>query len=189
MRSAIFRIVAVVTFCWAVFGLLSLLSELKILVDGLDWSISHASISYKEILLEIGRRISQAVSGYREIVRSLARLLHLPRLPSFVYDVIGIVMFSIGRGYWIGQRANQAYFVWFEREKSERYPLKKYLRKHPLLYASKRFKIYFLPTWFGRFRLSRFLGLLVSIWVVYGGVIAIVLVALFGVDYAYRHFT
>jgi hypothetical protein len=104
MRSAIFRIFAAIGFCWLVFGTLSLLSELRFLLDGLDWSVSHVSISIKDALLEIGKRISQAVSGYREFVRELVRLLHLPHLPPVMYDVLAILGFSIGRGYWLNSR-------------------------------------------------------------------------------------
>jgi hypothetical protein len=107
MRSTIFRIIAIVAFCWAIFGLLSLLSELRFLVDALDWSISHVSISFKAILLEIGKRISEAVSGYREFVRMIARLLHLPYLPSWVYEVVAVITLSIGRGLWPGERADR----------------------------------------------------------------------------------
>jgi hypothetical protein len=103
MRSPI-RIIAVVLFCWAVFGLLSLLSDLKFFVDGVDLSIAHVSILVRDFLLTIGKWISEAVSGYRELVRGLARLLHLPRLPPVLYDVVGVLSFSIGCGFWLGRR-------------------------------------------------------------------------------------
>jgi hypothetical protein len=100
--------IAIAAFCWAAFGLVSLLSELKFLIDGLDWSISHWAISYKDVLLKLGKLVSRAVSGYREFVRSTARLLHLPHLPSYLYDVIGVAALSIGCGYWLGRRGVQA---------------------------------------------------------------------------------
>jgi hypothetical protein len=101
MRSIFNTIIAVGAFCWAVFALLSLLSDLKFLVDAMDWFLGHFSVSFKDILLVIGKRISEAVSGYRELVRGLARLLHLPPIPSVVSDAAGIVLFSISRGSWL----------------------------------------------------------------------------------------
>ena len=222
MRSVIFRVIATAAFCWAVFGLLSLLSEFKFLVDGLDWSISHWGISYRDVLLEIGKRISQAVSGYREFVRSFARLLHLPHLPSFMYDVIGVVAFSIGRGYSLGQRGIKIRYkhltalgidpsVRLENEMHHRKFLiirkenpfgdddpswlrqaiydddkkalvRQYYRKHPLQSWYKNLsdnKLWMLP---------KFLRKVTAQCLVYGGAVAIVILGLFSVDYAYRHF-
>jgi hypothetical protein len=90
MRSAIYRIIAVVMFSWAVVAAFSLLSRLGFLVDGIDWSA---------VLLEISKWISEAVSGYRELLRGLERSLHFPQLPSLLYDIVGVGLFAIARGY------------------------------------------------------------------------------------------
>jgi hypothetical protein len=61
--------IGIVLFCWAVFSALSLLSDLHFLVDGLNWSISHLDFSFKAVLIEIGRRISESFGA---VVCSLA---------------------------------------------------------------------------------------------------------------------
>jgi hypothetical protein len=194
-RSGLTSIVGIGLFCWAVFGLLSLLSELKFLVEAVHWSVGHVSISFKDILLEIGKRISQAVSGYREFVRSVARLLHLPHLSSFLYDVIGVVTFS-GLGYRLGRRAIQARKEWWSAMIERRFPgsgLREvpveleedymYWREHPLqlAYIRLRQNVRWLPLPVGGRKI-------VARCLVYGGAVAVVLAALFTVDYVYRHF-
>jgi hypothetical protein len=189
MRSFISWTVGVGLLCWGICSTLSLLSELHIVVDGLNWSISHVSVSLKTVLLEIGKRVSETVSEYRALVRGMARLLHLPRLPSFVYDVIGVVTFSIRRGYWLGERDAQAvdemhalypieegpwpgteeWKVWAKR-------YDRFYRKHPL------------RRWYNRHSRRWPFPDVVSSTLVYGGSVAIILSVLFGIDYVYRHF-
>jgi hypothetical protein len=183
MRSAIFRVVAVITFCWAIFALLSLLSELKFVTDGLQWSISHSSISFKAILLEIGKRVPQAVSGYRDLVRALARLIHLPQL-AFVYDFFGVAAFSVGRGFWLHQR---------QRWVRIRGPLFKVTHTLESYVGLRVLRWTIVHTkWkdaLGAVKLFADPVIhFVAIIIVYGGFVAIVLGALLGIDYLYRHF-
>jgi hypothetical protein len=188
MRSAIFRVIAVVAFCWAIFGLLSLLSELKFLIDGLDWSISHVSISYKAVLLEVGRRVPQTVSGYHELVRLLAGLLHLPHLPSFVYDVFSVVAFSVGRGFWLYQRSKERRWVRIRGPLLQlTHTLESYVGLRVLRWTILHTK------WkdvLGAVKLFADPVIhIAAICIVYGGCVAIVLAALFGIDFVYRHFS
>jgi hypothetical protein len=104
MRTTIFRIIAVIGVCWAVFGLLSLASELRFLVDGLSWAVNCVP-SVKMILLAIGKRVSAAVFSYQEFSVGLFRLMHLPVLPHNWFDVAGIMTAAIGRGLWFSHRA------------------------------------------------------------------------------------
>lgn len=193
MRSAIFRVIAVVAFCWAIFGLLSLLSELKFVIDGLDWAISHLSISSKAFLLEIGKLIPQAVSGYRELVRALVRVLHLPHLPSFVYDFVGVAVFSVGRGYWSYQRAKER--QWLRTRDLYFNPVSLLKLTHTLeSYVGSRVLRWAIhhTKWkdvLGTVKL--FVDPVIhfaAISTVYGGGVTIVLTALIVIDFMYRHF-
>jgi hypothetical protein len=80
----------------------------KFLVDGWTWSVDQAPISIKAIAPAIGKYLSGVVGGYREFIRGLVAMLHLPRLPQSVYDASGIAAFSIGRGVWIGRKVGSA---------------------------------------------------------------------------------
>ena len=102
-------IVGIVLFVWATVSAFSIFSELKFLVDGWTWSVDQVPIFIKAIALAIARRVSDIVRGYREFVRGLARMLLLPRLPSWVYDTAGILAFSIGRGYRLSKLAEKRY--------------------------------------------------------------------------------
>lgn len=187
MRSAIFRIIAVVAFCWFIFGLLSLLSELKFVIDGLDWSISHVSISSRSVLLEIGKRVPHVISGYRELVRALARLLHLPHLPSFVYDFSGVAAFSVGRGFWL-----------YQREKEKRRVKIRGLLLQPTHTLENYVGLRVLRWTIVHTKWKDVLGIVklfadpvihfAAITIVYGGFVAIVAAALFVTDLIYRHF-
>jgi hypothetical protein len=111
MRRTIFHIIAAIGFCWALFGLVSLLSDLKFLVDGLGWAINH-DFSLRALLLEVGRRISAVISSYREFLINLAYSFHLPVFPHYVYDIAGIVGLSAGRGYWLGRTETKQIKQW-----------------------------------------------------------------------------
>ena len=197
MRAAIFRIIAVVAFCWAVLALLSLFSELKLLLDGLSWSVNHLPPALKAILLEIGKRTLQVVSMYRDLLHGSARLLHLPVLADTRYDVIGLVAISIVRGTWLWegerraalaelaahQRAQDAEF-WSsqeEREESERFVrfLERVKRRRPLMFLSMR-----LGGRLAEIGVPAF----VAVILVYPLALAVTLVVLFGIDFGYRHF-
>lgn len=104
MRRFIVGVIGIALFCWATVSAFSIFSELKFLVDGWTWSIDQVPISIKAIALAVGKYVSGIVGGYREFVRGLVQMLHLPRLPQPVYDAVGIVTFSMGRGYWIAKQ-------------------------------------------------------------------------------------
>lgn len=186
MRSAIFRVIAAVAFCWAIFGLLSLLSELKFVIDGVGWLVSHFPISLKPVLLGIGKRVPQAISGYRELVLALARLLHLPHLPSFLFDSVGVVAFSVGRGFWSYQRAREKLKIRvFSPLLRLTHTLENYVGLRVLRWALHHTKWKdVLGT------VKRFVDPVIhfaAISSVYGGGAAIALTALFGIDFMYRH--
>ena len=192
MRSAIFRIIAAVAFCWAIFGLLSLLSELKFVIDALDWSISHVSISFKAVLLEIGKRVPPAISGYRELVRILVRLLHLPPLPSFAYDFFGVATYSVGRGYWSYQRAKEKQWLRVRDLDFSPFPLLKLTHTLESYVGFRVLRWTILHTkWKDVLGTVKLLADPVihfaAIIVVYGGCVIIVLTALFAIDFIYRH--
>ena len=104
MRKLVVLIVGIVTFVWATVSAFSIFSELTFLVDGWTWSVDHGPIFIKNIALAVGKKVHEIVGGYREFVRGLVKMLHLPPLPSLVYDMVGILAFSIGRGYRLGTR-------------------------------------------------------------------------------------
>lgn len=193
MRSAIFRVIAVVAFCWAILGLLSLLSELKFVIDGLDWSISHVAISSKAVLLEIGKRLPQAVSGYRELVRALVPLLHLPHLPSVAYDFFGVAAFSVGRGYWSYQKVKEKQWLRIRDLDFSPFPLLKLTHTLEGYVGLRVLRWTILHT-----KWKDVLGVVklfadpvihfAAISTVYGGSVTIVLTALFGIDFTYRYF-
>jgi hypothetical protein len=103
MRTIIFRIVAVIGLCWAILALISLASELRFLVDGLNWAVSF-SPSVKAALLTIGKRLTTVVLSYREFLIGFSRVLHLPVPPHNWYDVAGIMTTAVGRGLWLSHR-------------------------------------------------------------------------------------
>jgi hypothetical protein len=211
MFLAIVRTVVGVAFCWAVFALLSRLSELKFLVDAIDWSIAHASISFKAILLEIGKRISEAVSGYRGLVREVARLLHLPHLPSFVYDVFGVVTFCVGHANWLLARDDRKWGEYIENEKNwaeerrfskqipddaeylpwspsdKRLPMRRLALELSMFLIFRFVSIKYIEQVAGtpRFhRMVRPVKLAIGI-LTYGALVGVVLSALFGIDFVY----
>jgi hypothetical protein len=204
MRPTIFRIVAVAGFCWAVFGLLSLLSELKFLIDALNWSVGHVSISLKDILHGLAKWISAVVLGYRDLVRSFfSRVFHIPHLPAVVYDVISITVFSFGRGFWFGLlAAKQSEAAWKRYidtpDANTRLEILRSFESHPLLLRVserllERYGISMLrvasglgPRSWRTWLLYKFL-LPTIFTLVYGAVVALALCLLFSIDYAYRH--
>src|SRR5215467_13414139 len=99
--------VAIVLFVWGVCSAFSIFSELKFLVDGWTWSVDQVPFSVKAVVLAIGKYVSNVVGGYRAFVHGLVQMLHLPHFPQIVYDVTGAIMFSIGRGYWFGEKAER----------------------------------------------------------------------------------
>jgi hypothetical protein len=185
--------IAIVLFCWGTFGLLSTLSDLKFTVDAVDWSVGHLSILYKDILLEIGKKISETVSGYRELVRGIARLLHLPHLPSWAYDALGMASLSIGRGHWIGKRASEKWNNLMKKMDEDHELAIKFdngnpplPRGFPLQNLVVRMSVVIYPPkrWLGN-KLENLIYTITSkgaTVLVYGGAVAIVLAVLFGID-------
>jgi hypothetical protein len=183
-------IVGIALFCWATVSAFSIFSELKFLVDGWTWSVDQVPISIKTVALAIGKYVSSVVGGYREFVHGLVQMLHLPRLPQFVYDVAGVIAFSVGRGRWIERKARAAAYKEFGFDMAatyERYPLQ-------LRVVALRSWLYnrFIPggeqAFLGYPRRSRFL-ILAAQCIIYGGLVATVLAALFAIDFLYRHFS
>ena len=198
-------IVGIVLFVWATVSAFSIFSELKFLVDGWTWSVDQVPIFIKAIALAIARRVSDIVRGYREFVRGLARMLLLPRLPSWVYDTAGILAFSIGRGYRLSKLAEKRY----EEARNRAFRDGKApgeFRGSPLVSAAHRIGYYIeesakpyilkiVPSWRQRAMLpTRPMSLMsVLVWAsaltaVYGIVVLAIVGLLFGIDYAYRHF-
>jgi hypothetical protein len=153
-------LLGVVLFCWGIFSALSLLSELHFLVDGLNWSIRHWDFSFEAVLLEIGRQISEAVSGYRALIRGLVALLHLPVLPHYVYDGLGIICFSLRWG------TRQYRYDKAAADYSNQIPkTSEWLEFFPYPYTPGPFDL-----------------------IEYAAKASVVLFVLFGIDYVYRHF-
>jgi hypothetical protein len=196
--------VGIVLFCWATVSALSIFSELKFLVDGWTWSVDQVPISINVIALVVGRYVSGVVGGYREFVHGLAQMLHLPRLPQVVYDVAGTVAFSIAGGRWIAKRAHASVYAFdFTREwnidevgrlikeRLQHYPIKRFTDAFAIWiewHLPRKAEYPEEPPDLRNYRYSLF----VANAIVYGGlvaaIIAIVIAALFGIDYLYRHF-
>jgi hypothetical protein len=200
---------AAVGICLAAFGWLSTLSKLRFFLDGLDWSVDRVPQNAHAILRAVGDSISEAVLGYRELVRDFARLLKLPKMPPVVYDLIAITIPSAGLGYRLGMtkiltlrekkaESDELYEKYERRRRARRYRFgqeeldayDQYYEEHiqPFrlaLYADR------LSNW-----LNGTVGYLVP-WgladriaaiIFYGAVVSTVVAGLFGVDYLYRHF-
>jgi hypothetical protein len=254
-------IVGIVLFCWATVSAFSIFSELKFLGDGWMWSVDQVPITIKSVALMVGKHVSGVVGGYREFVHGLVQMLHLPHLPQFIYDVLGIAAFSVGRGrsWFLGKIRQQEKFrpqaldalwkdpslkaklqaraaIWGREELVDRYledpnEKEKFLssgweykeqavemteeerdlsRVKSLLYLTVLSEVLKLQN--DRFPLRRaylaldsaavhFPGIralpfswrlllteLFSVSVVYVSVVAILIAALFGIDFLYRHF-
>jgi hypothetical protein len=106
VRKYIGWVISVALFVWAIFGLVSILSKLHFAMDAWSWCVARVPISQRPILVEFRHHVSDWVASYRELVHEIAQILHLPRLPQLIYDAVGVVAFSIGRGQWIGRRAD-----------------------------------------------------------------------------------
>jgi len=201
--------VAIVLFVWATVSAFSIFSDLKFLVDGWTWSVDQVPISIKAIALAIGKHVSGIVGGYREFVHGLVQMLHMPRLPQFVYDAAGVAGFSIGRGRWLVKRSVDRNFkdavagiellagaVRGQLDEAKRKRLKRASSggSSPILkmtwrlyeWLSARSKREWRFPWVER--LVKQANWFVATIVVYGGLVAIIIAALFGIDYLYRHF-
>jgi hypothetical protein len=178
-------VIGIVLFVWATVSAFSIFSELKFLVDGWTWSVGQVPIGIKAIALAIGKYVSGVVGGYREFVHGLAAMLHLPHLPQAVYDTVGVVAFSIGRGYWLGrrERSNPGKF-WGGRVWWALYGWASKLDYHMLPSAA-----WVDPCERNLFeKISMWTTNAVPLITVYGSLVAIVIASLFGIDYVYRHF-
>jgi hypothetical protein len=166
-------VVGVVLFCWATVSAFSIFEHLKFLVDGWTWSVDQVPITIKSVALMIGKYVSDIVGHYREFVHGLVQMMHLPRLPQFAYDVLGIISFSCGRGISVREKVSSKLRTFrtatpeYEKEENERFPIYMYmlrLQAHTHMWR-----------W------------LASI-IVYGGLVAATITALFAIDFLYRHF-
>jgi len=199
VRKLIVSIIGIVTFVWATLSAFSIFSDLKFLVDGWTWSVDHVPILIKNIALAVGKRVSEIVGGYREFVRGLVQMLHLPPLPSLVYDMAGLLAFSIGRGYRLGEIVRKrsvdaivSHLDWLNKNMFTKDPrdFPKVRKPHFCLFRiAGRIETYLL---FGRpadsrlwsFWVARALGSIVA----YGGAVLVILCVLFGIDHVYRNF-
>jgi hypothetical protein len=213
---------------WALHGFVSILSKLQFVIDAWDWCVAQVPLSHRPILVEFGHRVSDWIAGYREFVHVLVQKLHLPPLPPLIYDVLGVVVFSGGRGVSLSKREYQRYLMGVdandqmalmyhrleERGLSEE---ERNRRKMQLeewadatwreLKAHSPFFRLDVPTpsilmylnhrtmWFLRyigvpFHPLRVYAIFKAIQnsLVYGGLVTIIIAALFGIDYLYRHF-
>ena|ERR1700722_675588 len=196
-------------FCWGVFGVLSIISKLDIVSDFSNWSVGQAPLTLKHVLLAIGAEISEVVSGYRAFVHNVARLLGLPPMPPVVYDVIGIITFSAGRGYRVGM----PYMKMLREQLGMSYQLRQILERRK---ASKRYRFgaaeqaqldahhenNIMPFWLARRAVvfSNFINPLdesdtgiaigdaIAATICYGALVSVVVTVLFGIDYCYRYF-
>src|SRR5262249_17490020 len=155
--------------------------------------------------VEFGRLVSDWIAGYREFVHGLVQMLQLPSLPQFAYDAFGVIGFSIGRGYWLGSRAserglNLGIDLFVERmQRPSKAPTSPAVRvekmraaqresseevdaRYPLAAISERllYRIQCAGDWQAEdFELRAAQVVLVVL--VYGGLVAIVIAALFGI--------
>ena len=196
-------------FCWGVFGALSIISKLDIVSDFSNWSVGQAPVTLKHLLLAIGAGISEVVSGYRAFVHNVARLLGLPPMSPVVYDVIGIITFSAGRGYRVGM----PYIKMLRRQLGMSDQLREILERRK---TSKRYRFgaaeqaqldahhenNIMPFWLARRAVvfSDFINPLdesdtgiavadaIAATICYGLLVSVVMSMLFGIDYCYRYF-
>jgi hypothetical protein len=97
MQMTVTRFAIAVWLCWGVLAILSVLSDLKFVVDAAAWVVDQ-SVWFEKPLLTVGQGMVAGVTGYRDIVPALARLFGLPIPPHVVLDFLGIASLSIGRG-------------------------------------------------------------------------------------------
>jgi hypothetical protein len=187
-------VIGIALFCWATVSALSIFSELKFLVDFSTWSVDQVPISIKAIALAVGKSVSGVVGGYREFIQGLVQMLRLPQL---VYDVVGVAAFSIVRGIRIGDEVDWKVlrlaaqiddefgmgiegFGEGQEERLKQFPIKMFSLAVTNLLMPRFLDIYEARGW-------RVLSVVGDV-VVYGGLVAIVVSALFSVDLVYRHF-
>ena len=198
----------VVGICLAAFGWLSTLSRLKFFLDGLVWSIDRIPENLQTILRSFGHSISEAVLGYRELVREFVRVLQLPKMPNVVYDLIAISLPSAGLGYQLGMknitmlRANLAAGEALRKKYKRRLRWRYKSRKRALSAYDQHYEENVQPFWSAQYadRLSNFLNGTVGYllpWsladriaaiIFYGAVVSTVVASLFVIDLVYRHF-
>jgi hypothetical protein len=161
----------------------------EVSVDGWTWSVDQVPITVKVIALAVGKWVSGVVGGYREFVHGLVQMLHLPHLPQYLYDALGVVTFSIGRGHWIGrqiwERIKNRPVTTFPPRGLDRLFIKTTMatRARPFAVMAPLFaplpSVFWVFTWIIIFIFEA---------LVYGSLVAIVIATLFGIDYVYRHF-
>jgi hypothetical protein len=197
MRNLIGWVIGITLLCWGVTSAFSIFSELKFIVDGWTWSVDQVPLSIRAVFLAVGKWASGLVSDYRAFVHLVVGLLHLPHLPQYIYDGLGVVTFSAGRGYWLGRHAQKKGKAFWDKailidEKSQMY---RTVGREPLFMSWVEVLSSLIA------HLLNKLGMEVS-WLddhlevirlftwslVYGVLVAIILAALFGTDFAYRHF-
>jgi hypothetical protein len=206
MRKALFHIVTIVAACWAVFGFVSILSKLQFAVDAGNWFVAH--VPAKQLFLDLRNWLADALSGYHDFMHGVTRVFHLPQLPPFVYDMIGMVSFAVGRGYElsaaVGEKRHEFWLALphaTESDPGDRHPSMSEKDQHlqarseAFRLTDRRYPLYTLVI-----KLAHMQVLLPRSWwhvtgdasffvariLVYGGVVAVILAGLFGVNYIYR---
>jgi len=156
----------------------------------------------------VGRSISEAVSGYRELVGKFVSALQLPKMSPTVYDVIAITLPSAGLGYRLGMRnittlrenlaESEALRKKYERRRRWRYKSRQKVRSEYAQHYEENIQ----PFWLAQYadQLSNFLNGTVGYllpWgladriaavIFYGAVVSAVVAGLFGIDQLYRYF-
>jgi hypothetical protein len=108
MRAIVGRILAGLGFAWALFALMGLLSEMTFIAGFIDWAISQSALLKGPILSAV-KYVSIAVANYREFMAAIARAFRLPDFSPNTYDLLGIVILSVGYGLWRALHAQRAW--------------------------------------------------------------------------------
>jgi len=216
MRNLVRWVIGIALFCWGVCSAFSIFSELKFLVDGWSRLVDQAPISIHTTLLLVGKWAAALVEDYRAFVHGLVEILHLPRLPQFVYDAIGLVTLSIGRGSQLGWKAASNWRQHLSRLEETSRDLSESLaperfsgkarrlwehkqrlnRNFPIMRRAVRLRYAFDDSILGsdargvfKQTVSTLVFFPIAVTLVYGGLVSLLLATLFALDYVYRHFT
>jgi hypothetical protein len=162
-------------------------SKLTFLVDGWVWSVDHIPVVLKGAALAIGEYVSGIVGGYRKFVQVSSRCCTCRSCRKLCTIFLGVTAFSIGRGIWIGWKAQER---WESKGIRTRIPLTSIAA-----YLAVTFWRWLLSPVRGIFRRFEIDGELLlypastaANAIVFGGLVGCCVAALFGIDWLYRHF-
>jgi hypothetical protein len=216
IRKAVGWTIAAVSALWALHGLVSILSKLHFVMDAWNWGVALVPIAHRPIVVEFRHQVADWIAGYRELIHGLVQMLRLPRLPQLGYDMLGVVMFSVGRGVRILvdaasnategrlQRTEQLIpnyrsmtpaeqsVAWYKLSDTQIDEINANLYSGFQILdfcerAMKATTIALFPKSLQSEPVELTVGVIVH-GVVYGGLVGIPIAALFGLDYLYRHF-